>query len=202
VTIACGGISGLHGLVASGTTSKQQNSEPDARFVGYLGSVGEGSLALVTIIATTAGFHPSVSGKRCTRRLVRAASPHSSSGAGDIFATLGVPVAFAQTLLTVAAVLFAWTTMDASVRLQRYIVKEWGAIYRIPLMQNGYVATLTAVAACLALAFGAGGAEGTDGMDIWLLFGTTNQLSSLDSSCLSGCFSRPPDVAINRRQGA
>jgi carbon starvation protein len=33
-----------------------------------------------------------------------------------------------------------------------------------------------AVGACLMLAFGAGGAEGTGGMVIWPLFGTTNQL--------------------------
>ena len=37
VTIACGAISGFHGLVSSGTTSKQLNTETDARFVGYLG---------------------------------------------------------------------------------------------------------------------------------------------------------------------
>ncbi|HAI34090.1 MAG TPA: hypothetical protein DCM47_03940, partial [Alcanivorax sp.] len=42
VTIACGAISGFHGLVASGTTSKQLNKETDARFVGYFGAVGEG----------------------------------------------------------------------------------------------------------------------------------------------------------------
>ncbi len=56
VTIACGAISGFHGLVSSGTTSKQLNRESDARFVGYFGAVGEGSLALAAIIATTAGF--------------------------------------------------------------------------------------------------------------------------------------------------
>ena len=34
VTIACGAISGFHGLVGSGTTSKQLDKETDARFVG------------------------------------------------------------------------------------------------------------------------------------------------------------------------
>ena len=66
--------------------------------------------------------------------------------------------------------------MDAGVRLQRYIVQEWGAIYNIPILQNGYVATLGAVTACLLLAFGAGGSSGEGGMLIWPLFGTTNQL--------------------------
>ena len=74
------------------------------------------------------------------------------------------------------AVLFAGTTMDAGVRLQRYIIQEWGTIYRIPALQNGYIATLLAVTACVALAFGAGGADGQGGMLIWPLFGTTNQL--------------------------
>jgi len=56
VTIACGAISGFHGLVSSGTTSKQLNKETDARFVGYFGAVGEGMLALAAILAATAGF--------------------------------------------------------------------------------------------------------------------------------------------------
>jgi carbon starvation protein len=97
-------------------------------------------------------------------------------GGGNILARVGVPMAFAQTLLTVMAVLFAGTTMDAGVRLQRYIVQEWGQIYGIKPLQNGYIATFAAVGACLILAFGAGGAGGTGGMIIWPLFGTTNQL--------------------------
>lgn len=38
VTIACGAISGFHGLVASGTTSKQLDKETDACSVGYFGA--------------------------------------------------------------------------------------------------------------------------------------------------------------------
>lgn len=56
ITIACGAISGFHGIVASGTISKQINKETDVRFVGYLGSIGEGSLALGTMIACVAGI--------------------------------------------------------------------------------------------------------------------------------------------------
>src|SRR5699024_9589393 len=44
ITIACGAISGFHGLVSSGTSSKQLNKETEARFVGYFGAVGEGIL--------------------------------------------------------------------------------------------------------------------------------------------------------------
>lgn len=176
VTIACGAISGFHGLVGSGTTSKQLNTEPDARFVGYLSSVGEGALALVTIIAATAGFASVADWERMYSSFGEGGIRAFVEGGGTILAGLGLPLAFAKTLLTVMAVLFAGTTMDASVRLQRYIVQEWGAIYRIPALQNGYIATALAVGACLMLAFGAGGADGTGGMMIWPLFGTTNQL--------------------------
>jgi carbon starvation protein len=177
VTIACGAVSCFHGLVGSGTTSKQLNKETDARFVGYLGSAGEGALALVAIIAATAGFASlgdweemySEFGNGGLEAFVQGGSLIVSNG-------VGISREFAATLLTVMAVLFAGTTMDAGVRLQRYILQEWGAIYRIPVLQNGYVATGAAVTACLLLAFGAGGASGEGGMLIWPLFGTTNQL--------------------------
>ena len=56
VTIACGAISGFHGLVASGTTSKQVNHVNDTRFIGYGGMLGEGTLALASMIAAVAGI--------------------------------------------------------------------------------------------------------------------------------------------------
>ena len=179
VTIACGAISGFHGLVSSGTTSKQLDTETDARFVGYLGSLGEGALAIVAIIAVTAGFTMTewrAAYVDTTFGAVGGISAFVQGGATIASAGLGLREEFARTLLAVMAVLFAGTTMDAGVRLQRYIVQEWGVIYRIPALTNGYVATGIAVGACLVLAFGAGGADGSGGMIIWPLFGTTNQL--------------------------
>ncbi len=177
VTIACGALSGFHGLVASGTTSKQLDKETDARFVGYLGSTGEGLLALVTIIAVTAGFS-SLGEWEATYAAYNTTGIDTFVTGGSLIVADGTPVPreFAATMLAVMAVLFAGTTMDAGVRLQRYIIQEWGTIYKIPILQNGYIATFAAVAACLALAFGAGGSDGQGGMLIWPLFGTTNQL--------------------------
>ena len=177
VTIACGAISGFHGLVGSGTTSKQLNKEPDARFVGFLGSMGEGSLALVTIIAVSAGFASLTDWEAVYSSFGQGGLSAFKQGGANILANgFGLPVAFSETLLTVMAVLFAGTTMDAGVRLQRYIVQEWGTIYRIPMLTNNFTATILAVGACLILAFGAGGADGSGGMLLWPLFGTTNQL--------------------------
>ena len=177
VTIACGALSGFHGLVSSGTTSKQLNKETDARFVGYLGSSGEGLLALVTILAVSAGFASLGEWQATFSEFGATGIPTFVAGGSQIVSD-GTPLSreFAATLLAVMAVLFAGTTMDAGVRLQRYIIQEWGTIYKIPVLQNGYIATFVAVAACLALAFGAGGADGQGGMLIWPLFGTTNQL--------------------------
>ena len=177
VTIACGALSGFHGLVGSGTTSKQLDKETDARFVGYLGSSGEGALALVAIIASTAGFATLGDWETMYAEFGNGGmTAFVQGGARIVSAGVGISAEFAATLLTVMAVLFAGTTMDAGVRLQRYIVQEWGSIYDIPILQNGYVATGAAVTACLLLAFGAGGPSGEGGMLIWPLFGTTNQL--------------------------
>lgn len=177
VTIACGAISGFHGLVGSGTTSKQLDKETDARFVGYLGSSGEGALALVAIIAATAGFASLTEWETMYSEFGNGGLAAFVQGGAVIVASgVGISQEFATTLLTVMAVLFAGTTMDAGVRLQRYIIQEWGSIYSIPILQNGYIATAAAVSACLLLAFGAGGPSGEGGMLIWPLFGTTNQL--------------------------
>ncbi len=177
VTIACGAISGFHSLVGSGTTSKQIDKETDARLVGYGGSIGEGLLALISIIAVTAGFSNLDEWQTVyTKFGAGGITAFVEGGARIVASGLGFSHEFAATLLAVMAILFAGTTMDTGVRLQRYIVQEWGNIYRIPLLTNNVIATLISVGSCLALAFGAGGKSGSGGMIIWPLFGTTNQL--------------------------
>lgn len=177
VVIACGAISGFHGLVSSGTTSKQLDKETHGRFVGYLGAVGEGTLALAAILACTAGF-ASVEEWRGAYSSFSAGGTAMfvEGGARIINNGLGLPISLGQTLLAVMAVLFAATTMDAGVRLQRYIIQEWGTIYNIPALSGRTISTLIAVGSCLVLAFSAGGASGRGGLVIWPLFGTTNQL--------------------------
>jgi len=179
VTIACGAISGFHGLVSSGTTSKQVDKETDVRLVGFMGTVGEGALALASIIACTAGFAALADWEGFYLEKAFAAGGLTAfvqGGGAIVSAGLGFPTHLGQTMLSVMAVLFAATTMDTGVRLQRYIIQEWGTIYDIPALTGRGLATFLAVASCLALAFGAGGGSGTGGLVIWPLFGTTNQL--------------------------
>ncbi|MEE6272490.1 carbon starvation protein A [Georgenia sp. MJ206] len=174
VTIACGAISGFHGMVASGTTAKQLDKETDARFVGYFGAVGEGLLALGAIIAATAGY----------RTLADWEAVYSAFNAGGVTAFvegggailnggLGIPVSLSATILATMAVLFAATTMDTGVRLQRFVVQEAAELAGMRIGKA--VATVVVLVVAMGLAFGAG-ADGSGGMVIWPLFGTTNQV--------------------------
>ncbi|WP_432786375.1 Peptide transporter CstA [Oligella sp. MSHR50489EDL] len=177
VTIACGAISGFHGLVSTGTTSKQLNRETDARFVGYFGAMGEGMLALASILAATAGFATLVDWQAVYVEYGKGGVAAFITGGANIMKEgLGISQELSATMLTVMAALFAGTTMDTGVRLQRYIFQEWGEQYNIKVLEKGSVATLLAVGTCLLLAFGAGGLKGDGGMRIWPLFGTTNQI--------------------------
>jgi len=71
---------------------------------------------------------------------------------------------------------FAATTMDTGMRLQRYIVEELGAQYRVSFVRNRWIATVLAVVSTGMLALGID--RGAGGMRLWPLFGTTNQLTA------------------------
>lgn len=181
ITIACGAISGFHGLVASGTSAKQLNKETDARYVGYGGMVGEGMLALISIIATTAGFALVVGLDGWHAHYGSWASASSGataafvSGVGVLAEGIGIPRNVAVIFAAVVVISFAATTMDTGVRLQRYIISELGAQYNVKVAQNRWVATFVAIVACAVLALGLD--RGAGGMRLWPLFGTTNQLT-------------------------
>ncbi len=134
-------------------------------------------MSLATIIAATAGFATLADWQAVYHSFGQGGVAAFVQGGANILQNgIGLDVDIAQTLLTVMAVLFAGTTMDTGLRLQRYIFQEWGNIYNIRWMEKAAPATLLAVASCLLLAFGAGGADGSGGLLIWPLFGTTNQL--------------------------
>jgi carbon starvation protein len=184
ITIACGAISGFHSLVSSGTTSKQLDKETDARYVGYMGALGEGSLAMGAVLATTAGV-------AATRVDWEALYPDFSTASGGAvgnfvngvaaFANnLGIPFDLAVIFAAVVVISFAATTMDTGVRLQRYIVQEIAEVAHItPVARNLTLATTIAVVVPLAMALVPGGGDRgyTFGV-LWQLFGTTNQLTA------------------------
>lgn len=192
VIIACGAISGFHSLVASGTSPKQVSREPDCQFVGYGSMILESFLAVLVIICVAAGVAMAVKLGDGTILTGKEAWLHYYDswigakglsdkitpvviGAANMMKAIGLPETVGITLMGVFIASFAGTTLDTSVRIQRYVVSEMASDLRIPLLPNRWVATTFVVLTAAALAF-ATGANGTGAMILWPLFGSANQL--------------------------
>jgi len=181
VTIACGAVSGFHGLVSSGTTSKQINAEPDARFVGYLGAVGEGALAVITVLAVATFYSSSEAFQETYSSFAAAGAGGLNAfiqGAGELATGVWIPAEVARTIIAVIVISFAATSLDSSVRLMRYIIGELGEVYKVRPLTRVHVATSIAVLSSTALVLLPEGPKGlgSGGYLLWPLFGTANQL--------------------------
>ncbi|MBQ83831.1 MAG: carbon starvation protein A [Candidatus Marinimicrobia bacterium] len=197
VTIACGAISGFHGLVASGTTSKQVNRVNDIRLIGYGGMLGEGTLALASMIAAVAGISLVAACTLPSQGQVENLSwavyydswAHASGnkasafvlGGGALIQELGVPAELAKTLMAVLVISFAATTLDTATRIQRFVLSELGSAVNIKLLTNRYIATAVAVLPALALTLWnvndpSTGAARQAGWVLWPIFGASNQM--------------------------
>lgn len=177
VTIACGAISGFHSLVASGTTSKQLDKETDARYVGYLSAVGEGSLALTSILATAAGFATYAAWQTHYATWETASTGGIKAyvnGTAYFASAIGIPLEVGMIFASVIVISFAATSLDTSMRLQRYIISELGESWNLSVFKNKWVASLIAVSLCMGLALSKEGGKG--GLLLWPLFGATNQM--------------------------
>lgn len=181
IVIACGAVSGFHGIVASGTTAKQLNKETDAPLVGYVGMIGESLLALMAVMATTAGaFTSHGQWANFYGSWEQAAGLHQKlgvfiQGTGQFVHQLGVPLDLAQAFISVVVVAFAMTSVDTGTRLLRFNVQEIAHTLGIKFLKNRYTATLIAVAAIGFFAFFQVDGKPA-GLFLWTLFGTTNQI--------------------------
>jgi carbon starvation protein len=180
IVIACSAASGFHGLVSSGTTSKQIDKEPDAVTIGYGAMIGESTLGLLAVLATTAGF--ASAGSWSDHYM----SWDAASGLGDTMSAfingaalfvsqLGVPMEIAQSFIALVAVSFALTTVDSGTRLLRYNIGEIADSIGIPQAGNRYVASLIAVGFISFFAFFQVDGQAA-GSILWVLFGSTNQV--------------------------
>ena len=179
ITIACGAISGFHGLVSSGTTSKQVGCMTDARPIGYGGMLGEGALGMLAVLAATAGFSDAGEWHRHYASWGAADSLSAKldafvSGGATFVASLGIAHATAKTFIAVMVIAFAATSLDTGARIQRLIIAELAESHGVPALTNRYVAGALGIAAALLLAVTQAGGKG--GLILWPLFGTTNQL--------------------------
>jgi carbon starvation protein len=177
ITIACGAISGFHSLVAGGTTGKQLAKETDARRVGYNAMLLESFLSVCVLLALGA-----VMAFSDYKTIVWPTDPIVKSNpilgfslaAGRLFHQgLGIPVALGTVFGILLVEGFVITTLDAAVRLNRYLFEElWSIVFKkVPRLLKHYwfnsgLSVLLMWTLAYSSAFNA----------LWPIFGTANQL--------------------------
>lgn len=170
ITIACGACSGFHGLVCSGTTSKQIDREPDAHMVGYGGMLLEGVVALLALACVMTLAPDAELAKAGPDKIF-------GVGVGSFLHELGIPLQFAVTFGMLAFATFVYDTLDVCTRLARYLWTEFTG-WKTKL--SGVIGTV--VSLLLPLWFVSQTVTDESGnfipayRVIWPLFGSTNQL--------------------------
>jgi carbon starvation protein len=164
VTIACGACSGFHGLVCSGTTSKQIARETHCRGIGYGAMLLEGFVAVIALGTIMVLSKEQVAGM----------TPGDVYGRGlaAFFQKIvpGIDPTFAVTFGTMVFATFIFDTIDVGTRLGRYVLQElFGWTGRAAAVRA------TALTAGVPLAILLLTGEGSY-RTFWLLFGTSNQL--------------------------
>jgi len=175
--VACGAISGFHCLVAGGTTGKQLARETDARRVGYNAMLLESLLAVCVLLAI-GGAMNFADYKSIVWPLDPAVRSNPILGfslaAGQLFHRgLGIPIALGTVFGILLVEGFVITTLDAAVRLNRYLFEElWTILFRkVPRLFRHYwfnsgISVLLMWVLAYSNAFSA----------LWPIFGTANQL--------------------------
>lgn len=178
ILIACGAISGFHSLVAGGTTGKQLSSERDARRIGFNAMLLESLLAVCVLLALGVGlafsdykaivFPALDSGMKSNPILA------FSLAAGHLFnMTLGIRTDLGTVFGILLVEGFVVTTLDAAVRLNRYLFEElWDMLFKAPpaLLKSRWFNSGLAVALMWVLAYSNAFTA------LWPIFGAANQL--------------------------
>ncbi len=164
VTIACGACSGFHGLVCSGTTSKQIEKESHIHKVGYGAMLAEGFVAFIALV-TIMILSPDQQ---------KGMNPATIYGNGiGHFLTLIIGeqnLPFAITFGAMAFSTFVFDTLDVCARLGRYIIQEF---IGKPGIGWGWLSTLATIALPVFFVL----TSDQNGWRLfWTLFGAANQL--------------------------
>jgi len=177
ITIACGAISGFHSLVGGGTTCKQLSNETDARKVSFNSMLLESLLAICVLLAIGVGlsFVDYKSIVWPSDPLVKS-NPilGFSLAAGNLFHQgLGIPISLGTVFGILLVEGFVITTLDAAVRLNRYLFEElWVILFKNPkpFLKNYWFNSLLTVIFMFVLAYSNAFSV------LWPIFGTANQL--------------------------
>ena len=194
ITVACGAVSGFHALIGSGTTSKQLNSEKDAKIIGYGAMIIESALAIISLIAVgvlykQTDIYALASGGDATDVAFKALSAPPTvfaAGVATMVANMFGGVAdfsnpvynTVYTLFTLSVSVFALTSLDSGTRLARYMFAELfipEGKTRDDLTGISKVLSHPFVSTLIMVVIGCG--MGFMGLSqIWGVFGAANQL--------------------------
>jgi carbon starvation protein len=202
ITIACGAISGFHGLIASGTTPKIVSNEKDCRMIGYGAMLMEGLVGVTALIAACA-LEPSdyfainvTPEKYATLGMTPVELQHFSEAvkeelAGRTGGAVSLAVGMAKVFEKLPGMsgllgywyhfaimfeaLFILTTIDAGTRVGRFVLQEFvGQLYKPFARPDNLAANLIASFA-IAAAWGWMLLTG-EIQTIWPMLGIANQL--------------------------
>lgn len=123
ITVACGAVSGFHALIGSGTTSKQLDSEKDAKVIGYGAMIVESGLAIISLLAIGVVWSQVGEGLKFQ---ISAPPTIFAGGIATMVASFAGEASYGvvYTLLTLAVSVFALTSLDSGTRLARYMFAE------------------------------------------------------------------------------
>lgn len=175
ITVACGAVSGFHSLIGSGTTSKQLDSEKDAKIIGYGAMIVESALAIISLIAVGV-----VWSKVGTDFQLSAPPTIFAGGIATLVASFAGEASYGivYTLLTLAVSVFALTSLDSGTRLARYMFAELfipEGKTREDLTGAAKIFSHPLVSTLIMVIIGCG--MGFMGLSqIWGVFGAANQL--------------------------
>ena len=189
VTIACGACSGFHALVASGTSAKQVAREQDIFPISYGGMLLEGVLAIIAVCSVAY-----LSGDQFKALAAGGATPQImfAEGLGHFAESIGISFEVGKNFIALAISAFLLTSLDTATRLARFLWQELlmpsmavqearqtdaansegGSVLNSlrNVFGNRWLASFCVVVIAGMLALSG------DGMQIWPVFGASNQL--------------------------
>ncbi len=202
ITIACGAISGFHGLISSGTTPKMVSRESDIRPIGYGAMLIEGLVGIVALIAATAlypgdYFAINVSPQVFAHLGIPIVNLHELERAvgetvtGRTGGAVSLAVGMAQIFSGLPGMkglmdywyhfaimfeaLFILTTIDAGTRVARFLVQEFGGRFYKPFGRPDWLPGSIISTTLVVLAWAYFIWTGNIST-IWPMFGISNQL--------------------------
>ncbi|MDI6782336.1 MAG: carbon starvation CstA family protein [bacterium] len=206
ITIACGAISGFHGLISSGTTPKMIVSETAIRPIGYGAMLMEGFVSIMALIAATIlipGDYFAINTQLTSDALAGLGFPVDKIK--ELSAMVGVnvegrpggAVSLAVGMSTILSnipglkglmaywynfalmfeALFILTTVDTGTRVARFFVQEIGGHIYKPLLRSRWMPGIILTSFLVVAAWSYLIYSGNVST-IWPMFGVANQLLS------------------------